>query len=77
MWFCTSSVSVIYRDVVGYSRKKLLFAIVLRAQKSSGQLTSESLVRVKVRPPCSDHPASGAIRASKRCHRDPTVRNMK
>jgi hypothetical protein len=48
-----------------------------RAQESSVQLTSESLVRVRVRPPCSDHLASGAIRASKRCHRNSTVRSMK
>ena len=45
--------------------------------ESSSQLVSESPTRVRVRPPCSDHPASGVIRASKRCHRNPAVRSIK
>ncbi|MDQ7824557.1 MAG: hypothetical protein RDV48_17280 [Candidatus Eremiobacteraeota bacterium] len=48
-----------------------------RAQISSSQLAVESPLRVKVRLPCSNHPMSGAIRASKRCHCDPAVRNIK
>ena len=60
-----------------YGFTKGTFAMVLCAQKSSGQLAGASPVRVRIRPPCSDHPASGAIRASKRCHHNPTVRSMK
>jgi hypothetical protein len=59
------------RDLAEGTRELLRFGARLweeyqRAQTSSVQLAGASPARVGTRPPCSGHPASGAILAPKR-----------